>query len=198
MSGLLTAPARLLAGALLAGVLLAGCTALPATPVARATTPAPVDDQVLLRWWEWTDSAVADDGYPELPHRDRCARDPKSARWFLDTPSGPGRNGPWTCTLPAGSTVMVVPATLVSSDQNLCDQSLTGLVPVTSTAVLDNRPVTVHRDEARTPAQPGVAAMCLQARWGTTGPLSAGPHTITLTHTLAGTRAEVTVDITAR
>lgn len=191
------APGRWLAP-LLAAALLTGCAERAAAPVARVTTPAPVDDQALLRWWDWIDSAVAEDGYPELPHRDRCARDPKSGRWFLDAPSRPGKDGPWTCALPAGSTVMAVPATLVSSDPGLCDQALTDLVPVTSTAVLDDRPVPVHWDQARTAAQPGVAAMCLQARWGTTDPLPAGRHTIVLTNTVGGGPAEVRVDITAR
>ncbi|MEU8265176.1 hypothetical protein AB0C02_31780 [Micromonospora sp. NPDC048999] len=189
-------------------LLVAGCAeqALPAQKGSTTQAIATQDEQVLRRWSQWNTSALPGTAYPELPHRDSCGPDPNSDLWFLDAQRVPGRDERWTCTLPAGRSLVVVPTGVVSPDQSICREGLNRLdspLSAEGEAYVDGEPVVLQMGEPlQIAAADPVAAVAPQmyfcALWGIAGPLGAGRHTIILRNTVAEKTGTATVDVTVQ
>lgn len=133
------------------------------------------------RWQAWTLSGLTQSGYPELPHRDRCAQDPASEVWFLDG-VGPGLpTDSWACGIPAGHAAMVVPMSgmvmVGNADCSVIFSAATAEVVLDGTALATYRtgPVSVVTvpDPLGAPTQLGYCVV-----WAMTPPLSRGVHTV--------------------
>ena len=161
-------------------MLVAGCTPeSAAVPVVAATEAARVVPAagvaVLERWENWVLSGVSADeadAYPELPNIADCEKDDASSEfWFVSSP----RTGAdkWTCTVPVGRSLVLVPASLTVTGGLDCE-STRDTVGVDGSATVDGKPVALVWTGPV--AKFEESALC--ALWGTTGPLSAGSHTV--------------------
>ncbi|MBU2664971.1 hypothetical protein KOI35_15820 [Actinoplanes bogorensis] len=179
-------------------MLAAGCTRTPAASVPTAAAPvaSPVGTAVLERWEQWTLSGVSPGeagDYPELPHRDDCAADEGTDYWFVATPNTgwAGERDKWTCAVPAGKRLLLVPASASVSLELGCDVVLDN-VGAAATATLDGAAVALSW--AGPFAEFEGSAVC--AQWGVTAPLTPGAHTVELAGDVGGQQTKATVAVT--
>jgi hypothetical protein len=163
-----------------------GPAALPSAPPA----PPLVDAPLLQQWSKWS---VTPRG------RAHCSHDRRSGLWFVAAPAGQ-TTASWSCTLPAGSSMLVVAASMSGVTLPICSYEYTERVGVDGSASLDGQPVAL-RWLGPVDAEPGTEPRTLPERAcaliGISVPLTAGYHTLITQYILSGTMSTVTMDINA-
>jgi hypothetical protein len=180
---------------LLIPLLLAACgvsvesAAAPAAAVARSL----VDSSQLQQWSTWSMTSAA--------RRRHCQESAEfgSGLWFLAAPSGQATAN-WTCSLPAGSALLVVAASMAGLTLPMCSRDYSEQVGVDGSAALDGTPVALRWlgpvDGVNDPG-PRMAPERTCALTGFTAPMATGHHLLVVQYILGGQIGTTTVDIDA-
>jgi hypothetical protein len=177
---------------LLLPLILGACAVAgrPGATPSGAVVPPIVDAPLLQQWSTWS---VAPRGGAH------CSHDRKSGLWFVAPPSGQA-SANWGCNVPAGSSLLVVAASMSGVTLPMCSRDYTEQVGVDGSASLDGRPVALRWqgpvDSDAVPA-PRTLPERTCALTGITVPLTAGYHTLITQYILRGTMGTVTMDINA-
>jgi hypothetical protein len=180
---------------LLIPLILGACavSARPAAAPSAVAVPPLVDVSQLQQWSSWSMTPTG--------HRGHCADGPDfgSGLWFLAAPSGQAAVD-WSCTVPAGSSFLVVAASMAGVTQPMCAREYSEQVGIDGSASLDGLPVALRwlgpvaglaSPGPRTPPE----STC--ALTGITVPMTTGHHTLITQYILSGLIGTATVDITA-
>jgi hypothetical protein len=162
----------------------------PATAPSAPPVPPIVDASLLQQWSTWSVAAG---------RRAHCWHDEKSDLWFVAAPSGQSVAN-WGCTVPAGSSLLVVAASMSGVTLPMCSRDYTEEVGVDGSASLDGRPVALRwlgPVDAEASPGPRTQPQRTCALTGITVPLSAGYHTLITQYILSGLMGTVTVDVNA-
>jgi hypothetical protein len=167
-----------------------GVAARPSAKSSAAPVPPIVEAPLLEQWSTWS----------VTPRRGaHCWHDKESGLWFVAAPSGPA-SANWGCNVPAGSSLLVVAASMSGVTLPMCSYDYAEEVGVDGSAGLDGRPVALRWlgpvDAAATPGlRTEPERTC--ALTGITVPLTKGYHTLITQYILRGTMVTVTMDVNA-
>lgn len=177
---------------LVAPLILGACGVSGGPSAAPSAAPVPpiVDAPLLQHWARWSVAAG---------RRGHCWHDRESDLWFVAAPAGQ-TSANWGCTVPAGSSMLVVAVSMSGVTLPMCSLDYTEQVGVDGSASLDGRPVAL-RWLGPVDAQAGPGPRTLPdhtcALSGITIPLTAGYHTLITQYILSGLMGTVTMDINA-
>jgi hypothetical protein len=177
---------------LLVPLILGACGVSSGLAAAPSAPPVPpiVDAPLLQQWSLWS---VAPG------RRAHCWHDPKTDLWFVAAPAGQSLAN-WGCTVPTGSSLLVVAASMSGGSLPACSRDYTEQVSVDGSASLDGRPVALRwQSTADTDASPGTRppAPPTCALTGITVPLTPGYHTLITQYIFSGLMGTVTMDVNA-
>jgi hypothetical protein len=167
-----------------------GVAARPGETPSAAPVPPIVDGSLLQQWSAWS----------VLPRGGaHCSHDRRTGLWFVAAPSGQ-TSADWGCNVPAGSSLLVVAASMSGVTLPMCSYDYAEKVGVDGSAGLDGQPVALRwQGPVEADSSPGPRTLPERtcALTGITVPLAKGYHTLITQYILRGTMGTVTMDINA-